>query len=118
MSVAKLCNRQADVAMVQKPIVGGKKSNRRSGDKSASTPRYFLYGIVGLLLALLIVFGVPAQFLKPTQVPALAVLLGLSGALITTGISGTLAIKTKTLVAGGPLAVFVLIFWAEMRAGA
>jgi len=48
----------------------------------------------------------------------LAGLLGLSGAAITTAISGILKIKTKTLVASGPLAVFVLLFWAEMSAGA
>jgi hypothetical protein len=52
------------------------------------------------------------------QVAAVASLLGLSGAGITTAISGTIQLKTKFLNAGGPLVVFVLVFWATMSAGA
>lgn len=48
----------------------------------------------------------------------LACLLGLSGAAVVTGISGILQIKTKTIVATGPLAIFLLCFWAVVATGA
>ena len=105
--------------MARKPPPTAGKPARSPGGRFASraaAPKLFLYGIAGLLLSLVIVFGFPQ--LQPTQVPVLAGLLGLSGAAITTAISGILKIKTKTLVASGPLAVFVLLFWAEMSAGA
>jgi hypothetical protein len=105
--------------MAQKPKAAERKTPRDAGRRFASraaAPKLFLYGIAGLLLSLAIVLGFPQ--LARTQVPVVAGLLGLSGAAITTAISGILRIKTKTLVASGPLAVFVLLFWAEMSAGA
>jgi hypothetical protein len=97
--------------MAQKPTVaGGKPARGRGGTfvSRAAAPRLFLYGIVGLLLSLAIVFGVPQ--LQPTQVPAVAGLLGLSGAIIATAISGVLKVKFLGLVASGQLAVFALLY--------
>jgi len=68
------------------------------------------------LVSLAIVF-VFAE-LRPTQAAVLACLVGLSGAAIATGLSGILQIKTKMLVASGPLAVFIVCFWAVMATGA
>jgi hypothetical protein len=100
------------------PATKGKTTRGPGGGfaSRAAAPKLFLYGIAGLFLSLAIVFVFPQ--LHPTQVPVVAALLGLSGAAITTAISGILKIKTKTLVASGPLAVFVLLFWTEMSAGA
>jgi len=105
--------------MARKSLVTEGKTARGPGGGFASkapAPKLFLYGIAGLLLSLAIVFGFPQLY--PAQVAVVAALLGLSGAAITTAISGILKIRTKTLVASGPLAVFVLLFWTEMSAGA
>jgi hypothetical protein len=81
-----------------------------------SGPNLFLWGIAGLILSLIIVFGHPDP--KPVQVSVLATLDALSGAAIATAISGILKLQTKVLIAGGPFVVFVLVFWSVMATGA
>jgi hypothetical protein len=79
-------------------------------------PKLFLFGLVGLMLCLAIVFLQPA--IQPTQAAVLALVLGLSGALVATAIAGVLKLRTKTMVASGPFVVFVLGFWVMISAGA
>jgi hypothetical protein len=106
--------------MAGEPRVGNTRGVARIPRKKLTSkvaaPNLFLCGIGGLLVSLIIVF-VFAE-LRPTQAAVLACLVGLSGSAIATGISGILQIKTKTLVASGPLAVFIVCFWAVMATGA
>jgi hypothetical protein len=82
-----------------------------------SGPNLFLWGIGGLVLSMIMVFGYPHDP-KPIQVSVLATLDALSGAAIATAISGILKLQTKVLIAGGPFVVFILVFWSVMAAGA
>jgi len=114
--------------MAREPGAKGKAARRKGGSRAkltskAAAPNLFLYGVGGLLLSLAIVF-MPAEWrpaeadLRTTQAAVLACLVGISGAAITTGLSGILEIKTKVLVASGPFAIFVLCFWVVMGTGA
>lgn len=105
--------------MARSPTTARGAAARGSGGRfgsSLAAPNVFLWGIGGLALCLLIVFLVPNP--TPIQAALLAVLVGLSGAAIASGISGILKLKTRALTASGPFAVFVLGFMAVFSAGA
>jgi hypothetical protein len=82
----------------------------------AAAPNLFLWGVGGLALSLLVVFGFPA--ISQLQAVVLASLTGLSGAAIATAIPGILRIKLKAVAASGALVVFFLVFSAVVAAGA
>lgn len=75
----------------------------------------YVFGCITLAMALVIALLIP----KPShfQLGVFAVLLGLSVAGITSGITGTIQVSTKWVKAGGPLGAFVftvmVIIWVS-----
>jgi hypothetical protein len=77
---------------------------------------WFLYGLGGIVLSLIIVFALPQP--TPLQVTILAVVTGLSAASIARAIGGIIELKIGWLSVGGPAAVFVLVWASILDVGA
>lgn len=56
--------------------------------------------------------------MQPTQVVVLATVLSLSAAATAAALPGALNLRIKALTAGGPIAVFVIVFYVMIAAGA
>jgi len=73
----------------------------------ATPDNIFNIGLFGLVLGLVLalVFPVPSSF----QAAVFTIIIGLSGAFLTSGVAGFLEIDSKWVKAGGPLGVMVFL---------
>jgi hypothetical protein len=94
------------------------QGHRRSS--SQLSPRFLLAcGTALLVVAAVIAFGYPivsGKEMEPTQVVVLATLLGLSAAAFFAALPIALELRLKALNAGGPVAVFLIVFYVMIAA--
>jgi hypothetical protein len=113
----------AGLPMSQPPIPATRprRQNRSTGSTLFSPHFLLILGIGLLVVAIVIAIGYPAistKGMEPAQVVVLAAVLGLATATFAAALPGTLDLRYKGLKAGGPIFVFLIVFYTVISAGA
>ena len=98
------------------PGVQGKRPRRTASDSPFSAPHLFFAGIGGTVLCFVIVDR--ATFGQEMRVAIVSCIMGMSAAVIMSGVLGKMQLGTKRINASGAFAVFLVVFLAFMSVGA